>query len=114
MTHETIIRRGTDGALRAKTVIPFGYDRRELHINTYKSSRGGLSASAQAVEVDPDGRSYRFTLFADYNRTLVADPAMRCTEKNLRMIHDRALALADEALAEAKAKHPPVTTKEPA
>lgn len=106
MSYEYAIRRDNSGSLRATTVIPFGYDRRELRITTYKRSTGGLVTSAQAVEVDPDGRSFRFTLFQDFNKVMLFSGLARCTERNIREMHELALRQADAVLAEAKAKHP--------
>lgn len=104
-TYETTVTRNLRGELEAKTVIPFGYDSRELHITTHKASRGGILASAQAWIRGDDG-SLSCALFEDFNKRLLTT-AVRCTEKAMRSLHAQALEDIAAVLAEAKAKHPP-------
>ena len=108
MTYTTTVKRRMAGDLCAETLIPM-HGRRELHITTFKRSNGGVTSAAQCVEVSADRRTTSFAIFSDYRRTLAHDPKMRATEKNIRALHEQALKLADEALAEAKAKHPETT-----
>lgn len=103
MTYETTLRRGQfDKTLRIETTIPLGLGRRELHVTTMKGSRG-LRCSVQCVEMDPDGRSFRFIVFGDFNKLLVTDPKERATEKNLRRMHAEGMASIEVTLAEARA-----------
>lgn len=105
MSYHVALRREDfgKGPLRAETHIPLGFDRRELRISTGKSSRGGLSCTANVVQVDEDGRTIRFVVFGDYSKQLARDNAMRCTEKNLLAMHSSALSYIDGVIAEVRA-----------
>lgn len=105
MTYETTISRSRNG-VEAKTVIPFGYGGRELHINTSKRGYGGLSSTAHAWTRTTDN-TLTCVLFQDFNTTLEKDPKARCTEKTIRTMHAKALEGIDDVLAAAKAQHPP-------
>ena len=105
MNYETAIRRNYSGDLNAETIIPMGFDRRELRVSTRKSSRGGLHSSAQCVQVDPDGNAYRFIVFGDFNASLGSMPG-RCTEKNIRAQHAAALAGIEPVLDKCRAFYP--------
>ena len=102
MTYETILSRGHDKSLRAKTIIPLGFDRRELHVLTSKGSRGAIVCAAQCVQVAEDGRSFSFILFGDFRKTLANSPA-RCTEKELSRVHAEGLAGIEACIAECRA-----------
>lgn len=101
--HTVTIDRDRDNALRASTVIPLGFDRREMRITTTKSIRGGIRSNANVVQVAEDGRSYSYAMFGDFSTQLEADKGMRCTEKNVLAMHSRALEGIADVLATARA-----------
>lgn len=103
MNYETTIKRDMRGHLRAETVAPLGFDRRELHITTMKHSGGGVWTHVQCVQADPDGRGFRFIVFGDFNRTLSVHRAARCTQAVIEATHATALVGLDTLLADAKA-----------
>jgi hypothetical protein len=104
-----IVKRSSRGELSAKTVVPLGFDRRELRIETSKSYNGGVDCSATCVQVDVDGFGYSCRLGlggdGDYSKRLVVERDMRATEKNIRKVHAAALAQLDQVLAEVRAKY---------
>lgn len=90
-----IDRHPRDG-LRARTVIVLGFDRRELHIETSKASRG-VSCRASVYQKTEDGQGlvHAFAFGGqgdDFRRDLSRDPAARATEKTLTTMHAAALA----------------------
>lgn len=101
------IARSRDG-WQVETMIPLGYDRRELQIHTW-SKRGELWTQAQVVQMSEDtgtgfvGRS--FVLFQDYNKVIGRVPG-RGTEKSLKAAHLAALRNVGSIMLEARAHHP--------
>jgi hypothetical protein len=90
-------RRNMHGQLVRETVIPLGFDRRELRVETRKHSfRPFIETSASVVQVSEDGRSYthRFGMSrvpnpetCDYRKTVTSVQG-RATEKALAAQHD--------------------------
>lgn len=97
--------RDRDGKAQAETVIPLGFDRRELRITTRKSFRPGIQSQAQVVQVSEDGKSHSFAMFADYNTRLEEDRMARCTEKTIAAMHARALEGIEDVLTAARAHY---------
>lgn len=64
---------------------------RVLRVSTLKGSRG-LRCSVTAVTPHADGKSYTWVMFGDFQETLLADRAARCTEKTVNEMHARAMA----------------------
>lgn len=103
----TIYDKGPRNGWQATTYFPMGeakdhFDRpaeRRLRINTSKSSRGGISTFASCV-LEREG-IISFAIGGDYSKT-VASESVRCTEKAVREQHQRALALAEQILADAR------------
>lgn len=100
---ETRYYKGRDGWAGDTQVHLF--DDRYLEVNTWKSPSGGLYSMASVHrKVQHDGYKTReFAIFGDYRRTLATDRTVRCTEKNVRAMHERALTDLDAIIAEAKA-----------
>lgn len=108
MTYQTTLSRGFhDKALRAKTIIVLGFDRRELHIETSKAVRGGIESDATVYQRTEDGMGlqHAFGLAGggDYSARLRHDPTGRATEKALRTMHEAALMQADEQVRKVRA-----------
>lgn len=91
MNATTTISRNIRGELRAKSVFPLGFDARELHIETGKSSPGvTCSATVFRRTADGMGLEHAFGFGApggDFRRTLKTDPKARATEKTLSTMH---------------------------
>lgn len=102
--------RNIRGDLRARSVYPLGFDRRELHVETSKSSPG-LSCRATVFRVTDDGRvlEHAFGLgrpgSGDYRATLAQDRTGRATEKAVRTMHERCTAELAATLAAACAHY---------
>jgi hypothetical protein len=62
----------------------------EIALVTSKSSNGGLYTTLSAAIIDGGFRYFR--MYKDYMNTIRRDPQMRATAKNLRALHDSALA----------------------
>jgi hypothetical protein len=107
--YPTTVKRSSRGELSAMTVVPLGFDRRELRVETSKSYNGGVDCSATCVQVDANGFGYSLRLGlggdGDYSKRLVVARGMRATEKNIRAVHAQALAQLDQVLAEVNAKY---------
>ena len=86
-----IITRNARNELRAESVVPLGFDRRELRISTHKTYRG-LACGATVVQVAEDGRTFTHVLLRDFSRQLVCNPKARATETNIRVMHERCAA----------------------
>lgn len=105
----TIVHKRRDGweAITYFEIGPAKHDHhsepgiRSLRISTSKRSRGGISTSATAVVLCPDG-TMSWLPFEDFNKHLIAEK-VRCTEKSVREQHAKALEQAEAILAEAKA-----------
>lgn len=97
--------RDREGKAQAETIIPLGFDRRELRIKTHKSYRPGLQSQAQVVQVSEDGNSYSFAMFSDYSTRLEEDKVARCTEKTIAAMHARALEGIEDVLTAARAHY---------
>lgn len=99
------LSRGMRGALEAESVIPLGVDSRELRVHTYKSA-GGLVCVAQVVKSSGDG-CYSYVIHQDYSAVLAQGPGVRALEKNIRAMHEGALAGIAPTLAAAAAQYAP-------
>jgi hypothetical protein len=99
-------RKYSDNSFEGKTVVPLGSDRRSLSLHTYKGGRG-LIASASVFQESEDGRSIThaigFGICGDFSKTLARRDGVRCTEKNVRALHEELLAIAPDILKEAQA-----------
>jgi hypothetical protein len=77
------IRRGFHG-VQARSTVKIG-GKRELRIDTFKASQGGLVCFAQVVEVGDDG-TVSFVVFQDLSARLATAKA-RATEKAIIACH---------------------------
>jgi hypothetical protein len=106
MELKTTYRKDSQGSEKAETFIPFGDERRQLNISTFKRTQGGLITTATVVQFAEDGITYShaigFGVCGDYNRRLFVTP-QRCTAKNVKAQHEQSLAIAGDILAEAEA-----------
>lgn len=94
-TTTTDIGRNMRGELRARSVVPLGFDSRELHIETSKSAPGvSTGAAVHQRTADGVGLSHVFAFGGegdDFRRTVSRDPKARATEKTLTTMHAAAL-----------------------
>ena len=95
------VRKGSDG-FEAQSFIALAKDRRQLRITTCKRSRG-IATYATVVQLEDHGFSFR--IFEDYSKAVEQDKAGRCTEKNVRAMHERALAQLPAILAEVEKQY---------
>lgn len=97
------MERDRNGKLRAKTTIVLGFDSRELHVETSKSYRGGVSCEATVFKVTENCMQHAMGLGrgGDFSRTLARNPDARATEKTIRTMHVGAMAGIDAIVAEA-------------
>lgn len=93
----TRISKGRDG-YEARTTIELGFDRRVLVINTHKTT-GGLVTAHTVMKQDDHGYM-SYILFQDFTKRTVFKGA-RCTEKNVKEIHQQALDVSDLTMSEA-------------
>ncbi len=106
--HTINLRRGFDKALRATTDIDLGNERRMLRFETSKRSSGGLSTFATVHQVSEDGRSITHAIgfgipgMGDFSRLVEQEREWRCTEKNVRTLHERALERVEAITAMAR------------
>lgn len=110
MTYETIVRRRVhDKTLAAETEILLDEaTKRWLHISTGKVTGAGIKCTASVCVHDGTSRIHAIgfgTPGGDFWRTVEHDRAGRATEKNIRAMHDRALARIEEILALARAHY---------
>lgn len=109
MDIKTDIWKGQREGWKARSVISMGAAldhsdnecERCLTISTYKGSRGGIYSHA-GVALHRDG-IMTTDLFGDFRKTLIPTDGTKCTEKNVKAMHERALLQADAVLAEAVA-----------
>lgn len=106
----TDISKDRQGITRALSVLPLGFDRRELRIETRKHSfRGGVYCSATVVQVSEDGRSYTHAMSygaaGDFSKTLAHEKAARATEKAIGTMHERCLTAGVYALLDEAKRH---------
>lgn len=101
-----VVQRKRDGSLQAENVVFLG-NRRELMLSTRKHHRGGLVSDATVSQVSEDGQvrthAIGFGIYGcgDFSRTVERDQSKRCTEKNVREMHAKALLQLDGLAAEA-------------
>lgn len=92
------------GGQRAETMIPLGFDRRELKITTQKRGSGGISTHASVVQIGEDGLSFTHVMCTDYSQTIAHDRTARATSAAIERMHVGALAGIAETI-EAARKH---------
>ncbi len=110
MEKTTRIEKGHDG-WQAKTELDLpgvtrvdhtGTCQGVLTIRTAKMSRGGLQTSASVAF--RSGMFMSHLLYQDYNVAVERNDS-RCTEKAIRTLHDKALAILPELIVEATAHY---------
>lgn len=110
MTYETKFDRDSqDKKFRGETVIPLGFDRRELRITTSKHPwNPTIDTQARVVQVSEDSRSYSHVIgvagTGDFSVKLRSNP-LRATEKNIRVQHEEALKSVETLFAQALAHY---------
>lgn len=77
-------------------------EKRRLSISTKKTSAGRVQAFASVATIDGAWMTHK--LFSDYARAVISEKRM-ATEKAVREIHEKALAIAPEIIAEAMAHY---------
>jgi len=94
------LSRGHDGngPLTAKSIIDLGFDRRELAIETKRSTQG-LQSEAYVQQRSADGlfvsRAYGIAGRGDFSAVIAQREGARATEKALGALHDQALGRLD-------------------
>lgn len=88
-------RKGYDKQWQGETYIQLDAPDRRLKVSTFKSSRGYLYTSCQAVKTEKNSGGFTcesFVLFQDYNKTIMNFPeCKRVNEKVITECHDKAL-----------------------
>lgn len=98
---DTKIYKGHSG-WKAETTVDLGADSRVLRVSTYKSAAGGLFTYATVHKAE--GRGLVHMPFSDFVRR-VSVAGARCTEKNVRELHQDALARIDSIRGDAIAHY---------
>jgi hypothetical protein len=100
------LSRGHDGKgpLTAKSIIDLGFDRRELVIETGRSTKG-LQSEAYVQQRSADGlfvsRAFGIAGRGDFSAVVAQREGARATEKALRALHEQALDSLDFVLERA-------------
>ncbi len=105
---ETVTRKSLRGDWSATTDITIGHStagRRELTINTTKSSSGVLVTIASVGHVKDGMRCW--VVFQDFSKRIAATRPARCTSKVVEAQHAEALKGIDALIVEAKAHYEP-------
>jgi hypothetical protein len=108
MTYETTLRRRQDKSLVAETEVHL-FGKRWLRLTTSKGQHG-LKCTASVCTVDKERGTVTHcigfgTPGGDFWRTVDTMPGVRCTEKNLRTLHERGLERIGDVIAMAKAHY---------
>lgn len=99
---ETFIQKKARVGWDAKSYFEFDGTAWQLCLHTSKRERGGLSTFA-TVALHKDGFT-RYALFRDYGKT-VAEADGKCTDKAVTALHQQAVAMVDEIIADARAHY---------
>lgn len=103
----TSYRKGRDG-WRGETVVPLGFQIEgkpaELTVTTYKRTSGGGLISYAGVQTRDGGFTTK-RVFRDFHATLEYDANVRCTEKTVRVQHERLVAIIEDYIVLAKVHH---------
>lgn len=102
-----IIIRDYANRWRAESFFDLG-EKRRLSISTKKTSAGRVQAFASVATIDGAWMTHK--LFSDYARAVISEKRM-ATEKAIKEIHEKALAMAPEIIAEAAAHYGEATKK---
>ena len=105
------VNKGRSG-WQARSLIPLGFDRRDIEVRTYKGGDGVLRSMLQVIQHHTDGLSYSFMVFQDYNRTLRQERTT-ATEAAVRRAHQSALALVAEHEAPIRAHYRQPAAEDP-
>lgn len=97
------IKRDYRGNIAAESIFKFEGGK-WIVITSNKMCSGGLWSHAQVCEIEQDGVFHvrKFEMFGDFRKQVAMKPA-RCTEKNIRALHEEAIAQIEQIKAEASA-----------
>lgn len=95
----TRFSKGREG-FEGRTEIELGFERRVLVIHTHKTT-GGVVTSHTVMKKD-DHSYMSYILFQDFTKR-VTHKGARCTEKNVKDLHQLALDVSDLTMSEAAA-----------
>lgn len=93
------MRRDYANRWQAESSFDLG-EKRRLTISTKKTSAGRVQAFASVATMDGAWATHK--LFSDYARFMISEKRV-ATEKAIKEIHERALAMAPDIIAEAAA-----------